>query len=404
MHARFHDGEFQLGLERLLEATRHGAADVEEVWATCTRIDDGDADSWLAAWTAAAGAAWAAAAAGRGDRAQTLERYQRAATYYAAALRSIAYSSEPERELDLWRRQRECWDRVIELLPAPGERIAIPYENSSLPGYFFRAPDAQPGERRALLVMNNGSDRATSQMWCYAGAGASQRGYHWMTFDGPGQQAMLFERGIPFRPDWEAVLKPVADAMAGRPDVDANHMAVIGVGQGGYLVPRALAFEHRFAAAVADPGVLDVSRCWRKDLPKALREPLQRRTRVAFDREMHLAELLSPALCAHVESRGWSYGGGSRYHLYRAVESHALGEELEQITTPLLITDPGTDPFWRGQSRELHERLGTRSELLAADGSREERIFEWLERYLSCGREPAHSSRRSPTPSLPIAR
>ena len=389
MDLRFHDGEFQLGLERLLEAARHGAADVEEVWATCARIDDGDADSWLAQWTAAAGAAWAAAVIEREDRAGALEHYQRAASYYAAALQLIAYGSEPEHELDLWRRQRECWDRAVELLPAAGERIAIPYEDTSLPGYFFRAPDAQPGERRALLVVNNGSDRPTSQMWAYAGAGAGRRGYHWMTFDGPGQQAMLLDHGIPSRPDWEAVLTPVADAMGGRRDVDAEHMAVIGVGHGGYWVPRALAFEHRFAAAVADPGVLDVARRWREDLPERVRELLQGRARVAFDREMHLAELFSPGLRPRVESRGRTYGGdGSRYGLYRAVESHALGEEIEQITTPLLITDGGSEPLWKGQSGELHERLGSRSQLLGAGGSREERVFEWLERYVLPGPSP----------------
>ena len=57
-------------------------------------------------------------------------------------------------------------------------------------------------------MINNGSDGATSQMWVYGGAAASERGYHWMTFDGPGQQAALFEQNIPFRPDWEAVLSP----------------------------------------------------------------------------------------------------------------------------------------------------------------------------------------------------
>ena len=45
----------------MLEAARHGAADAEEVWATCARIEDGEPDSWLAQWTATAGAAWAVA-------------------------------------------------------------------------------------------------------------------------------------------------------------------------------------------------------------------------------------------------------------------------------------------------------------------------------------------------------
>jgi Prolyl oligopeptidase family len=62
-----------------------------------------------------------------------------------------------------------------------------------------------------------------------------------------------------WRPWSEAVLRPVVDAMVARPDVDPGRLAVIGASQTGYWVPRALAFEHRFAAAVADPGVVDVS-------------------------------------------------------------------------------------------------------------------------------------------------
>ncbi len=400
MRTQFNRGDFQFGFERVLGAAHCGAADVGEVLATCARIEDGDCDSWLEQWTATAGAAWAAAtdAAADGRRASALSHYQRAASYYATALYVIAHSSEPERQLGLWRRQRECWDRAIELFPVPGERITIPYEDTTLPGYFFRAPDSRPGERRALVVINNGSSEATSQMWRHGGAGASERGYHWMTFDGPGQQAMLFERGVPFRPDWEAVITPIVDAMAARGDVDTGHMAAIGTGQGGYWIPRALSVEHRFAAAVADPGVLDVSTSWKKDLPERTLGPLERRARVAFDREMHLAELLSPGLSAELESNGKPYGveSESRYELYKTVESYALGEEIAQIKTPLLITDPVQERRWPGQSRELSDRLAAVSELMpfsAPDGAglygeplagalRDARIFDWLEPHL----------------------
>ena len=37
-------------------------------------------------------------------------------------------------------------------------------------------------------------------MWSHGGAAAAERGYHWMTFDGPGQQATLLERGCPSGP------------------------------------------------------------------------------------------------------------------------------------------------------------------------------------------------------------
>jgi hypothetical protein len=85
-----------------------------------------------------------------------------------------------------------------------------------------------------------------------------------------GQQSMLFERGVPFRSDWEAVLTPVIDFLAGRSDVDASALTGYGISQGGYWITRALAFERRMGAAVADPGVVDVSAGWTAHLPPAL--------------------------------------------------------------------------------------------------------------------------------------
>ena len=37
--------------------------------------------------------------------------------------------------------------------------------------------------------MSNGSDGPTSSMGLFGGWAANERGYHWMTVDGPGQQA-----------------------------------------------------------------------------------------------------------------------------------------------------------------------------------------------------------------------
>ncbi len=70
---------------------------------------------------------------------------------------------------------------------------------------------------------------------------------------------MLWLHGVPFRHDWEAVITPVVDFLAARPDVDPARIALSGISQGGYWILRALAFEHRIAAGIADPGVMDVS-------------------------------------------------------------------------------------------------------------------------------------------------
>lgn len=398
----FKDDDFQFGLEIVLGAAYHRAADVGEALATAGRIKEGDSGAWVREWLATADRGQAAAreAEQAGHRVSAVACYRRAATYYATALQRFAYAAgdAPERELEIWRRQRACWDKVVDLQAVPGERVAIRYADTTLPGYFFRAPDAAAGERRPLVVLNNGSDGATSQMWVEGGAAAAERGYHWMTFDGPGQQAAFYEQHIPFRRDWEAVLTPVLDAMLARPDVDSGRVAVIGVSQAGYWVPRALAYEHRPAAAVADPGVTDVLASWTRPLPQLMRNQLREGKQAAFDREMHLAERLSPGTAATLAFRGRPFGldGTSRFDLYRAVETYRLDGEEKQITTPLLITDPEGEQFWPGQSRELYDRLPGPKELVsftAAEGAgrhcepmarslRDTRIFDWLEGYL----------------------
>jgi hypothetical protein len=395
----FQDREFQFAFERALGASYRQAADTGEVLAAAGRIVDGDADSWLVEWTGTAGAAWSAGLGARqsGRRASALAHFRRAATYYATALYQIAHSSEPERRLDLWRRQRACWEQILELSPVPGERVAIAYENTATPGFFFPAVGGAR-ERRPLVVVNNGSYQATSEMWTQTGAAAVERGYHWMTFDGPGQQASLFEQQILFRPDWEKVLTPVLEAMLARRDVDPERVAVIGVGQGGYWVTRALAYEHRFAAAAVDPGIVDVLTAWTDRLPRVMREQLNDRRQSAFDREMHLAELFAPATAQTLQCHGEPYGhnGGSAFRLFVTVAAYHLGNEVQHIDTPLLITESEGEPLWPGQSRQLYDRLLGPKEIATftahegagghgeplAQALRETRIFDWLEDHL----------------------
>jgi dienelactone hydrolase len=235
-------------------------------------------------------------------------------------------------------------------------------------------------------------------MWGHGGAAASERGYHWMTFDGPGQQYALYEQDMPFRPDWEAVLTPVVDAMVARPDVDSNRMAVIGISQGGYWVPRALAFEHRLAAAVADGGVVDISRSWLAPLPPPLRALLDAGEKDAFDAVAQQGEAENPAATATLAFRGRPYGikNGSRYDLFKAVSEYRLGHEVKDIATPMLICDPDGDQFLPGQSEELYERLPGEKKLVrftVEEGAhrhcepmgvavRDARIFDWLESHL----------------------
>src|SRR6478735_280950 len=72
------------------------------------------------------------------------------------------------------------------------QRVDIPYENSSMPGWFFRPTQAPAGAPTIVLV--NGSDGSLAAQWGSTGAATLDRGYNVLLFDGPGQQSQLFDR------------------------------------------------------------------------------------------------------------------------------------------------------------------------------------------------------------------
>jgi hypothetical protein len=219
----------------LAAAARWGAADAEEIALVADRVRGGDGAAWVREWTASGGAPWAAA-----ERNRSGSTYLRAASYYTAALALIEESDGRVDEDRLWARQRECWDRAV--AAAGCELLSIPYERTTLPGYFFLAGDGA----RPLVVIDHGGRVATSEAWAAGGAAARARGYHWMTFDGPGRQPALRRRGLLLPPDWEHVLRQVLDVMLARPDVDREHVGVIGLEHvgviglehAGYGIPR----------------------------------------------------------------------------------------------------------------------------------------------------------------------
>jgi hypothetical protein len=186
--------------------------------------------------------------------------------------------------------------------------------------------------------------------------------------------------------------------MVARPDVDAGRIGLIGVSQAGFWVPRTLAFEHRFAAAVADPGVVDVSTSWTDHLPTHVMAQLAEGKREAFDRNMRMGLKLSHKAAAVLAFRSAPYGmkDASPFDLFRTVQGYRLGDEVAGITTPLLVTDPENEQFWPGQAQKLYDRLPGPKEIVrftAHEGAdrhcepmgpltRDARIFDWLDGYL----------------------
>ena len=400
MRPFFKDEDFNFLTEIALGSTYHRAADVGEVLSTVERIRNGHARSWVDEWTATADrlAAEASASADAGRAHSAAWQFLRVSLYYSLASYSADGTDDSELFGELWEKHRAAWDRFADLADLAVEhieaveRIEIPYEGLTLPGYFFRTGPA--GASRRTLIFNNGSDGPVTAAWVQCIADAVDRGWNAVTFDGPGQNAALVRQGLPFRPDWEKVITPVVDYLLTRPDVDPSKIALLGVSQGGYWAPRSAAFEHRIAATVADPGVVDVSAAMTSQLPHFLVKMIDAGEKEKFDKDMGLALRFSPARQSTMAFRMRPYGTTSPYEFFTAPRAYALSDEMiGQITSPVLVTDPEHEQFWPGQPRELYDKLPGKKALIsfteeegadshcepAGNGIRGERIFDWLD-------------------------
>jgi hypothetical protein len=397
MRPFFKDESFNFQTEVTLGATYHQAADVGEVLATVERIRNGQAQSWVDEWSATAdrlaGEATASAETGRSQSAA--RQFLRASMYYSVASNVADGTGDPTLFARLWGKHRAAWDRFVDLTDLQIEQIEIPYEATTLPGYFFRSGPA--GEPRRTLIYNNGSDGPVTGAWVQGVADALDRGWNAVTFDGPGQNAALIRQHLTFRPDWEKVITPVVDHLLTRKDVDAGKIALLGVSQAGYWVTRSVAFEHRIAAAVVDPGVIDVSTTMYGQIPHFLARMIDAGEQEKFDKDMELALRFSPSTRSMMAFRMRPYGATSAYKFFAAARAYALTDEvIGQITCPVLVTDPDNEQFWPGQSRRLYDKLPAGKMLIrfteeegadshcepAANGIRGERIFDWLDQHI----------------------
>lgn len=351
----FADATFDFTTRIALGASYYGCANPGKVFAIASKITDGDFESAYQAYHAAATEAnqWAEEAARKNHPVSARQAYLWAANYFFAALYFLDGTTDSTRLLPTWKQYEGCWAAAAALFTPPVERVEIPYENTTLTGWFFRASDSK--QRRPLVILNNGADGSELDMLVLGGAGGVARGYNCLTFNGPGQGDALWLKKMYFRPDWERVVTPVVDFALAHPEVDPKRIALVGISQGGYWAPRALAFEHRIAAGVADPGVCNIADAWTQHLPKSLVELLDSGNKEKFDSETNFALKFSPRSRILLSFRMRPYGMTSYYDVFQAVRQYNLKDVAGQIRCPMLISNPESEPFFLGQSRKLYD-------------------------------------------------
>jgi pimeloyl-ACP methyl ester carboxylesterase len=387
-------------LLRTVGAAVSGGADIGECIATARRIRSTDLSSWYDEWTATAQrlVTQGEAAQAGGQDVSARSAFFRASSYFRTAGVMLMGTPVDERLVESNVRQTDAFCRGARLLDMPPETIAIPYEDTSLPGYFFTSGhEARP---RPTVILTGGYDGTAEELYFFTGAAALARGYNVLTFDGPGQGAALLQQRLVLRPDWEAVIGPVIDFAIRRPDVDGDRIALIGLSLGAHLAPRAASVERRLAACIVDCGSYDLYASAIERIPGPLARAFadQRPRAVALVTRL-LAFLATKPTAGWVLRRGrLVHGVGDPVSYINALRDFTLDGRAANITCPMFVCNAENDDIG-SSAPKLVAALTCPKEFVtftAADGAGDHceagartafhaRAFDWLDGVLGHG-------------------
>src|ERR1700744_1811067 len=371
------DLQFWYEARRAFGSSSYGASEFGEVLAAVSRIKSGDFDSWYNEFNAMAERVEAEAQkqlAGK-HRVSARDSLLRATTYYRTSEFFLHGNQNDLRIYSAYKKSIACYKQCCALCDPPVLPVEIPYENTTLPGYFHRVDDS--GRKRPLFIIHSGFDGSAEELHAEGTRAGIERGYNVLAFDGPGQYGPIHRERLPFRPDWEKVVTPVVDFALTLPEVDPQRIALMGVSLGGYLAPRAAGFEKRISALIANDGVYDYGVTNLGPVPSGQRAAVEAAARAKeapeFDRKLEEVMKTSPT-ASWALSHGMFVTGTStpRSYIAATLEYNLRDGIAEKISCPTLVLDAEEDMFFKGQPEELYSHLTCPKTLMrftAAEGA-----------------------------------
>ena len=391
------DKSFAFEFVRNLGFMYYGGSDLGEMISTSDKIKAGDVESWFTEWDKLGRNILANADASReaGHNESARSAYLRASSYLRMAEFYLHGNPSDPRILSEAKDSAKAYAEAARLTGPTWEPVEIPYEETTLPGYFYKVDDS--GKPRPTLIFHGGYDSSLEELFYFGAAAAVRRGYNCLTWDGPGQGLPLREQKLPFRYDWEKVVSPTVDYALTRPDVDGENLALMGMSLGGYFAARAAAYDHRFKAAIFYDAVYSYLECLKAAMPKEALTAYEEGDMARCEQIIYQAMPGNTNLIWIVTNGVWTLGASGFGDVLGKAKAYTLANGIaEKIQCPCLVMNAEGDIFFEGQPQEVYDALKAPKKLITFTSEfgaenhcqsgelsyKDELVFNWLDETL----------------------
>lgn len=335
----FSDQTYHFQTLRALNDIPYGGADTSEILATIEHIKAGDADGWYEAW-GRTGDRVSELACGTRDPISRGRALLRAHNYYRTAEFLLA-PHDPRRAIS-WKKNLETFYQGLDALGVRYERISAPYGAHHLNALYF---SGSPGsEKRPLIVICGGFDSTLEELYFVLVAAGLERGYSVLAYEGPGQGSIIREQGIPFTHEWEKPTAAILDEYL-RAHPLPTKIVLVGMSMGGYLAPRAAAFDGRIDGVVAFDVFFDFGAISSRSVPPEAFWLDRHGLGSVLNAIVKIKSAFSPSLRWALQNSRWVMGTRGLMETAEALRAFTLRNVAQRITSDVLILAGADDHF-----------------------------------------------------------
>ena len=240
------------------------------------------------------------------------------------------------------------FQKGVELIGVPMRPIEIPFENTTLPGYYLEHDE----KLRPVVMMVGGGDTSREDLFYFAGYPGWKRGYNVIMVDLPGQ-GMTPSRGQHFRVDMDQTISTVLDWLEAHAIAKPEQIAIYGVSGGGYFTAQGVVADSRIKAWIAATPIFDMVKLFKAEFGSALHAPGW-----MLNTFMRLTSSFNEGAEINLKKYAWQFGTADFKTAIDGVMAEAKVVDYSGINCPsLFLVSEGEAPELKRQAREIYDNF-----------------------------------------------